>query len=61
MAENFLYLQQINAGFNQMSGIAVTQAVQSDRSIAFCNHGISASMHVIFFIPQACTILCIVV
>lgn len=45
MAEDFLYLEQIDTRFDQMSGIAVTQAVQSD----------------LFFIPQSATTLRIVV
>lgn len=45
MTEDFLHLQQVNARFDQMGGIAVAQAVQGD----------------LFFIPQACTTLCIVV
>lgn len=45
VAEDFLHLQQVNAGLNQMSGIAVAQTVQGN----------------LFFIPQASTTLCIVV
>ena len=45
MAEDFLYLEQIDARFDQMSGVAVTQAMQGD----------------LFFIPQAATTLRIVV
>ena len=45
MAEDFLYLEQIDTRFDQMSGIAVTQAVQGD----------------LFFIPQSATTLRIVV
>ena len=45
MAEDFLYLKQIDTRFDQMSGIAVAQAVQGD----------------LFFIPQAATTLRIVV
>ena len=45
MAEDFLYLEQIDTRFDQMSGIAVAQAVQGD----------------LFFIPQAATTLRIVV
>ena len=45
MAEDFLYLEQIDTRFDQMSGIAVPQAVQGD----------------LFFIPQAATTLRIVV
>ncbi len=45
VAEDFLHLQQVNAGFNQMSGIAMAQTVRRN----------------LFFIPQACTTLCIVV
>ena len=30
MAEDFLYLEQIDTRFDQMSGIAVAQAVQGD-------------------------------
>ena len=30
MAEEFLYLDQIDAGFDQVSGIAVAQAVRGD-------------------------------
>ena len=45
MAEDFLYLEQIDTRFDQMSGIAVPQIVQGD----------------LFFIPQAATTLRIVV
>ena len=45
MAEDFLYLEQIDTRFDQMSGIAVPQTVQGD----------------LFFIPQAATTLRIVV
>lgn len=45
MAEDFLYLEQVDARFDQMSCIAVTQAVQGD----------------LFFIPQSATTLRIVV
>ena len=45
VAEDFLHLKQVNARFNQMGGITMAQAVQGD----------------LFFIPQACTTLCIVV
>ena len=41
VTKDFLYLKQIDTGFNQMSGIAVTQGVHSN----------------LFFIPQACTTL----
>jgi len=39
MTEDLLHLQQIDTGFDQMGGVAVSQAVQGD----------------LFFIPQACT------
>jgi len=45
MAEDFLYLEQIDARFDQMSGVAVAQAMQGD----------------LFFIPQSATTLRIVV
>jgi len=45
MAEDFLYFEQIDARFDQMSGIAVAQAVQGD----------------LFFIPQSATTWRIVV
>ncbi len=45
MAENFLYFEQIDARFDQVSCVAVSQAVQGD----------------LFFIPQTATTLRIVV
>ena len=45
MAEDFLYLEQIDTRFDQMSCVAVPQIVQGD----------------LFFIPQAATTLRIVV
>jgi len=45
MAEDFLYLEQVDARFDQMSCIAVSQTMQGD----------------LFFIPQAATTLRIVV
>ena len=45
MAEDFLYLEQVDARFDQMSCVAVPQIVQGD----------------LFFIPQAATTLRIVV
>jgi len=45
MTEDFLYFEQIDARFDQVSGIAVPQTVQGD----------------LFFIPQAATTLRIVV
>ena len=45
MAEDFLYLEQIDARFDQMSGVAVAKAMQGD----------------LFFIPQSATTLRIVV
>ena len=41
MTENFLHLEQVDACFDQVSGIGVTQAVGSD----------------LFFIPQSATTL----
>ena len=41
VAEDFLYLDQLNTGFDQMRGIAVTKAVRGD----------------LFFIPQWATTL----
>jgi hypothetical protein len=37
VAKDFLYLKQVNAGFNQMGGVTVAQAVQGN----------------LFFTPQA--------
>ena len=45
VAEDFLHLEQIDSRFDEMRGIAVSQAVQGD----------------LFFIPQAATTLRIVV
>ncbi len=45
MTEDFLYFEQIDARFDQVSGVAVSQTVQGD----------------LFFIPQAATTLRIVV
>lgn len=41
MAEDFLYLKQVHAGFDQMSGVAVPQASRGD----------------LFFTPQLATTL----
>ena len=41
VTKDFLYLKQINTGFDQMSGIAVTQGMDGN----------------LFFIPQAATTL----
>lgn len=44
MAKDFLYFDQIDAGFDQMRGIAVAQIVRGD----------------LFFMPQSATTWCIV-
>jgi len=41
VAEDFLYFEQIDAGFDQMGGVAVAQAARGD----------------LFFIPQSATTL----